>query len=42
MQSQLAGVYKIGELYLLHAMEQAPPGFWGGSAPRAELTRTLP
>jgi hypothetical protein len=27
-RSQLAGVYRIGEFYLLHAHEQAPPGFW--------------
>lgn len=24
----MAAVYRIGEFYLLHAKEQAPPGFW--------------
>jgi hypothetical protein len=38
---QMAAVYRIGEYYLLHAHEQAPPGFWVGVPPYERLTEDV-
>jgi hypothetical protein len=37
----MAAVYRIGEFYLLHAQEQAPPGFWVVVAPYERLSQDV-
>ena len=41
MQSQMAGIYRAKNFYLLHAMEQSPPGFWVAAPPFERLSEDV-